>query len=140
LLFRKVVEVTSEPARGKIVTGATAPLLVGLLLVALNLRPAISSVPPGLETIRQDLGLGRAYLGLLTTIPVLCMSIFALAAPKISGRIGAERAVLWSVILIGVAVAGRLAAGQPGVLFITTLVAGIGIAVAQSLLPAVVKG
>jgi MFS transporter, CP family, cyanate transporter len=140
LLFRKVVEVTSEPARGKIVTGATAPLLVGLLLVALNLRPAISSVPPVLETIRQDLGLGRAYLGLLTTIPVLCMSIFALAAPKISGRIGAERAVLWSVILIGVAVAGRLAAGQPGVLFITTLVAGIGIAVAQSLLPAVVKG
>src|SRR5215213_8851288 len=68
------------------------------------------------------------------------MSIFALAAPKISGRIGAERAVLWSVILIGVAVAGRLAAGQPGVLFGTTLVAGVGIAVAQSLLPAVVKG
>jgi MFS transporter, CP family, cyanate transporter len=132
--------VTSEPARGKIVTGATAPLLVGLLLVALNLRPAISSVPPLLETIRQDLGLGRTFLGLLTTIPVLCMSIFALAAPKISGRIGAERAVLWSVILIGVAVAGRLAAGQPGVLFGTTLVAGVGIAVAQSLLPAVVKG
>ena len=131
---------TSELARGKIVTGATAPLLVGLLLVALNLRPAISSVPPLLETIRQDLGLGRAFLGLLTTIPVLCMSIFALAAPKISGRIGAERAVLWSVILIGVAVAGRLAAGQPGVLFGTTLVAGVGIAVAQSLLPAVVKG
>jgi CP family cyanate transporter-like MFS transporter len=140
LLFRKAVEVASEPARGKFLTSATTPLLVGLLLVALNLRPAISSVPPVLETIRQDLGLGRAFLGLLTTIPVLCMSIFALMAPKISGRIGAERAVLWSVVLIGVAVAGRLAAGQPGVLFITTLVAGVGIAVAQSLLPAVVKG
>jgi MFS transporter, CP family, cyanate transporter len=140
LLFREAVEVASEPASGKILTSATAPLLVGLLLVALNLRPAISSVPPVLETIRQDLGLGRAFLGLLTTIPVLCMSIFALVAPKISRRIGAERAVLWSVVLIGVAVAGRLAAGQLGVLFITTLVAGVGIAVAQSLLPAVVKG
>jgi len=139
-LFREAVEVASEPARGKILTSATAPLLVGLLLVALNLRPAISSVPPVLETIRQDLGLGRAFLGLLTTIPVLCMSIFALVAPKISRRIGSERAVLWSVVLIGVAVAGRLAAGQPGVLFITTLVAGVGIAVAQSLVPAVVKG
>jgi MFS transporter, CP family, cyanate transporter len=128
------------PARGKILTGATAPLLVGLLLVALNLRPAISSVPPLLETIRQDLGLGRAFLGLLTTIPVLCMSIFALVAARISERIGAERAVLCSVVLIGAAVAGRLAAGQPGVLFGTTLAAGIGIAVAQSLLPAVVKG
>src|SRR5918995_4513427 len=140
LLLREAVEVASEPARGKILTSATAPLLVGLLLVALNLRPAISSVPPLLETIRQDLGLGRAYLGLLTTIPVLCMSIFALVAPKLSVRIGAERAVLWSVVLIGAAVAGRLAAGQPGVLFGTTLVAGVGIAVAQSLLPAVVKG
>jgi MFS transporter, CP family, cyanate transporter len=132
--------VTSEPARGKILTSATAPLLVGLLLVALNLRPAISSVPPVLETIRQDLGLGRAFLGLLTTIPVLCMSALALVAPMISRRIGAERAVLWSVVLIGLAVAGRLAARQAGVLFVTTFVAGVGIAVAQSLLPAVVKG
>jgi MFS transporter, CP family, cyanate transporter len=140
LLFREAVEVASEPAREKILTGATAPLLLGLLLVALNLRPAISSVPPLLETIRQDLGLGRAYLGLLTTIPILCMSALALVAPKISERIGAERAVLWSVVLIGVAVAGRLAAGHAGVLFVTTLVAGVGIAVAQSLLPAVVKG
>jgi CP family cyanate transporter-like MFS transporter len=120
-------------------TGATAPLLVGLLLVALNLRPAISSVPPVLETIRQDLGLGRAYLGLLTTIPVLCMSALALVAPTIRERIGAERAVLWSVVLIGAAVAGRLAAGQASVLLVTTLFAGIGIAVVQSLLPAVVK-
>jgi CP family cyanate transporter-like MFS transporter len=135
-----VVEVMSEPARGKILTSANAPLLVGLLLIALNLRPAISSVPPLLETIRQDLGLGRAFLGLLTTIPVLCMSALALVAPKISRRIGAERAVLWSIVLIAVAVAGRLAAGQSGVLFITTFGAGVGIAVAQSLLPAVVKG
>ena len=131
---------TSEPARGKILTSASAPFLVGLFLVALNLRPAIASVSPVLETIRQDLGLGRALLGLLTTIPVLCMSVFALVAPRIAGRIGAERAVLWSVILIGTAVAGRLAAGQPGVLFVTTLVAGVGIALAQSLLPAIVKG
>jgi CP family cyanate transporter-like MFS transporter len=140
LLFREAVEVASEPERGKILTGATAPLMLGLLFVALNLRPAISSVPPLLETIRQDLGLGRAFLGLLTTIPVLCMSALALIAPKISRSIGAERAVLWSVVLIGVAVAGRLAAGHAGVLFVTTLVAGFGIAVAQSLLPAVVKG
>jgi MFS transporter, CP family, cyanate transporter len=138
-LFRRAVKVTSEPAKGKILTSATAPLLVGLFLIALNLRPAISSVPPVLETIRQDLGLGRAFLGLLTTIPVLCMSALALVAPMISRRIGAERAVLWSIVLIGLAVAGRLAARQAGVLFLTTFVSGVGIAVAQSLLPAVVK-
>lgn len=129
-----------EPARGKILTSASAPFLLGLFLVALNLRPAIASVSPVLETIRQDLGLSRALLGLLTTIPVVCMSVFALVAPRVAGRIGAERAMLWSIVLIGTAVAGRLAAGRPGVLFFTTLVAGVGIALAQSLLPAIVKG
>lgn len=113
-------------------------LLIGMFLVALNLRPAISSVPPLLQTIRQDLGLGYAPLGLLTTIPVVCMSIFALVAPRISGRIGAERGVLWSVVLIGVATAARLAGAEPIILFATAFLAGVGIAVTQSLLPAIV--
>ena len=72
-------------------------LLAGLVLVALNLRPVLASVSPVLETIRQELGLSRAATGLLNTISVLCMGVFALASTRISGRIGAERGVLWSV-------------------------------------------
>lgn len=93
-----------------------------------------------LETIGQDLGLGRAALGSLTTIPVLCMSVFALATAWVSERIGAERGVLWAVVLIGIATAGRLAGEEPVVLFAATLLVGIGIAVAQSQLPSIVKG
>jgi CP family cyanate transporter-like MFS transporter len=113
---------------------------VGLFLVASNLRPALTSVSAVLETIGQDLDLSGAALGLLTTIPVLCMSIFALTAAWISERIGAERGVLWAVVLIGVATVGRLAGEQPVALFATTLLVGVGIAVAQAELPAIVKG
>lgn len=113
---------------------------MGLFLVASNLRPALTSVAPLLETIGQDLGLGRAALGSLTTIPVLCMSVFALATARINEWIGAERGVLWAVVLIGIATAGRLAGEEPVALFAATLLVGIGIAIAQSQLPAIVKG
>jgi MFS transporter, CP family, cyanate transporter len=124
----------------QILTRKRILLLVGLFLIASNLRPALTSVSAVLETIGQDLDLSGAALGLLTTIPVLCMSIFALSATWISERIGAERGVLWAVILIGVATVGRLAGEQPVALFATTLLVGVGIAVAQSELPAIVKG
>jgi CP family cyanate transporter-like MFS transporter len=93
-----------------------------------------------LGTIQQDLGLSGAVSGLLTTIPVLCMGVFALSGAWITERIGAERGVLWSVILIGIATAGRLAGEELVILFTATFFVGIGIAVAQSQLPTIVKG
>jgi CP family cyanate transporter-like MFS transporter len=68
------------------------------------------------------------------------MSVFALATAWIGERIGAERGVLWAVVLIGIATAGRLAGEELVVLFASTLLVGIGIAVAQSQLPSIVKG
>jgi CP family cyanate transporter-like MFS transporter len=119
--------------------GRSAFLLLGLVMIALNLRPALASVSPVLETIRQHLGLSRAASSLLTTIPVLCMGGFAFVAARIGSRVGLERGVLWAIVLIGVATAGRLASHAAAVLYATTLLVGIGIAVAQALLPAVVK-
>lgn len=113
---------------------------MGLFLVASNLRPALTSVSAALGTIQQDLGLSGAVSGLLTTIPVLCMSVFALSAAWITERIRPERGALWSVVLIGVATACRLAGEELVVLFAATFLVGVGIAVAQSQLPTIVKG
>lgn len=130
--------VTSLAAPTK-VAGRRILLLAGLVLVALNLRPAFASVSPVLETVRQDLGLSRAVASLLTTIPVLCMGVFAFGAARFGSRVGLERGLLWAVVLIGVATAGRLAGDAATVLYATTLLIGVGIAVGQALLPAVVK-
>ncbi|MDQ3200770.1 MAG: cyanate transporter, partial [Pseudomonadota bacterium] len=56
-------------------------LLLGLILVALNLRPALSSMAPMLSDISRALGLSAAQAGLLTTLPVLCLGLFAPLAP-----------------------------------------------------------
>lgn len=113
-------------------------LLFGILVVALGLRPAVASVSPVLEFIRSDLRISYAVVSLLTTIPTLCMGIFALTIPLITEHIGRERGVFWGTILITVATAIRLGSQNALVLLGSTILVGIGIAVTQTLLPSLV--
>ncbi|WP_270170898.1 MFS transporter [Paenibacillus sp. SYP-B4298] len=114
-------------------------LLTALFLASLNLRPAISSVSPLLETIRESLGMSGALASLLTSLPVLCMGFFAPAAVKLSSRFGLERTVACCLLLIGGATAARFAASTGWMLLLTALVAGIGIAITGPLLSGFVK-
>ncbi|ELY92246.1 MFS transporter [Natrialba taiwanensis] len=116
-----------------------ALLLVGIVLVGLNLRLAVTSVSPVLGQIRTSLGLSYATVSLLTTIPTLCIGIFAFAAPRIARRLGRERAILWATILTGGATVGRLLGGYVFVLFGTTIAIGVGIGIIQTLLPELVS-
>lgn len=114
-------------------------LAAGLFLAGLNLRPAIASVSPLLNVIRSQLHLGHTVAGLLTAIPTLCIGVGAFLVPPLAARIGAERALTYSLTLIGLATAARVWAGDGTVLFVTTLTAGVGIAVGQTLLPGLVR-
>ena len=76
-------------------------LLLGLILVALNLRPALSSMAPMLSEVSKTLGLSAAQAGLLTTLPVLCLGLFAPLAPVLARRFGAERVVLGILLDVG---------------------------------------
>jgi CP family cyanate transporter-like MFS transporter len=116
-----------------------AALLAGLFLAALALRPQLVGVGPLIPKIQDDLGVSHAVAGLLGTIPILCMGLFAPPAPFVSGRLGSRRALGVSLALIGVA---GLARGLvPGVvlLILLTVPVGIGMGVAGALLPVWVK-
>jgi len=54
-----------------------ARFVAALFLVALALRPQIIGVGPLIPSIQDDLGISHTEAGLLATIPVLCMGIFA---------------------------------------------------------------
>ena len=118
----------------------TAPwlTLAGLLLVALNLRPALTSVAPVLGAIGDAMGLGSIGQSVLTTLPVLCLGLAAPAAPRMAHRLGAERAVLIVLAVLGAALAVRPFIGVAG-LFIGTAVAGGAIGIMGVLLPGLVK-
>lgn len=112
--------------------------LVGIMLIALNLRPAVASVPPLADTIAADLHLGAAALGVLTTLPVLCMGLFAPVGAFAARRFGSTRVLAAAVVLVAVGTALR-AIPQLWLLYGATAIVGIGIAVAGSLLPPLVR-
>lgn len=116
-----------------------ALLLAVLFLVALNLRAAITSLPPLSGTIEDDLGLSGLALGLLTTLPVVCMGAFAPLAQRVADRYGRETAVMAALTVLTAALLARLAGSQITVLFASALAVGAGIAVIQTLVPGIVK-
>lgn len=113
-------------------------LLLGLILVALNLRPALSSMAPMLSEISKTLGLSAAQAGLLTTLPVLCLGLFAPLAPVLARRFGAERVVLGILLMLAGGIILRSSFGEVG-LFAGSVLAGASIGVIGVLLPGIVK-
>src|SRR3954462_11236129 len=117
---------------------ATVAVLVAIVAVALNQRPAVVAVAPVLRDLRADTGLSAALAGLLTTVPVLCFGAFAPFAPRLARRIGLETAVALSLLLLAGGIALRLFA-PVALLYAGSLIVGAAIAFANVLLPAYVK-
>ena len=114
-------------------------MIIALFIASLNLRPSINSIAPLLETIRTSLGMNASVASLLTSIPVLCMGLFAPVAVKFSGKWGIERVLGWSLLVIGVGTILRIFTNSVSFLLITAFIAGIGIAFAGPLLPGFIK-
>lgn len=125
----------AEPKKGR-----GAPILLGLslMLIAFNLRPLFASLSVLLPEVARDSGLSSAGAGYLTTLPVLCLGLFATLAPRISQRVGPERTLLTVLLLLTLGTALRGLDGVPW-LFIGSALAGAAIATGNVLLPSVVK-
>jgi MFS transporter, CP family, cyanate transporter len=117
-----------------------APLLLALtiVLVAINLRPALSGVGPLLSAIRSSTGLSAAGAGGLTTLPVLCFGIIAPLGPLLARRLSAERTILYALLALAAGIVLRIFFGLPG-LFVGTFLCGASIGVAMVLLPSILK-
>src|SRR5262249_27216458 len=125
-------------APGAINWRATALLLGGILLVAGNLRFALTSLGPLIDDLRDDVGLSGAASGMLSTGPLLALGLVSPLAPRLARRVGAERVVLacLATIFVGVALRGL---HPVALLFGGTIVAGCAIAVGNLLMPGIVK-
>ncbi|PSQ81724.1 MAG: MFS transporter [Bacteroidetes bacterium QS_8_68_15] len=113
-------------------------LIAGIVLLALNLRPALASVGPLVGAIRDATGLSNVALGLLTTLPLLAFGALSTLTPLVTRRLGTEGALAGALVLIGL---GTLVRALPSValLFGGTVLLGVGIAAGNVLLPALVK-
>ncbi|WP_260196039.1 CynX/NimT family MFS transporter [Actinophytocola gossypii] len=119
-------------------TGRRVLLVVGFLLVAANLRPALTSVGPMLETIRQDIGLTAGEAGFIGTLPLLTFAAVSPQVPRLARRFGVDRMLL--VAMVGL-VAGIVLRSLPvpGLLWTGTVFLGAAIAVGNVLMPSMTK-
>jgi CP family cyanate transporter-like MFS transporter len=114
-------------------------LVLGLVVLAFNLRPAAVSVGPVLDEIRSGLGMGSTTAGVLTTLPVLCFAGFGYAAPWCGRAWGLHRVMLGSLVITVIGLVVRAEAHSSALFLAATVPALAGMATANVLIPSLVK-
>lgn len=119
-------------------TSSRFVITASLVLVAFNMRPALSSLGPVLPEAMRDTGLDPGSAGLLTTLPVLCLGIFGLAAPLFARKLGADRALLAFTLLLAAGIGVRILGDEPS-LVLGCALGGVAIGVVNVLAPGIIK-
>ncbi|WP_343737634.1 MFS transporter [Achromobacter sp.] len=113
--------------------------IVAIVAVALNLRPALAAIGPLLDMIQAATGATNTQASLLTTLPVFVMGICALAGGRLNKYLNERTGIALGVALVALACAARYVGTQTYGLLLTAVLAGVGIALVQTLLPAFIK-
>ena len=129
---------TTSPSRPARIAAHPVTALVGILLVSLNMRAALSAVSPLLTDISSHYGLSSTAGGLLTTFPVLFMGVTAPFVPKLVRRFGPEQVVLLALVVLAAGVGLRIVSGS-WALFAGSMVIGAAIALLNVTMPGLVK-
>ena len=114
-------------------------VVLGIVVLAFNLRPAAVSVGPVLGDISDGLHMTAAETGLLTSLPVLAFAVFGALAPRLARLIGLHRLTLVALLCVVGGLAGRAAVTSAPVFLLLSLLALAGMATANVLLPSLVK-
>ncbi len=117
----------------------STPTLAALFIAALALRPQIVGAGPLIPSIQDDLSSSHAVVGLLGTIPVLCMGLFAPLAAYLAARIGTRQAMTVGLALVGSFGIVRALGPAAWAVVALTLPVGIGMGIGNALAPIAVK-
>lgn len=113
-------------------------LVLAILFVGFNLRPAITSVGPLIGTIRDDVGFANWNVALLTSLPLIAFMLISPIAPKIAHKWTNELTLSLGLFILVVGIGLRFISSVT-FLFLGTFLIGTGIAICNVLLPSVIK-
>ncbi|MCE7012027.1 MFS transporter [Kibdelosporangium philippinense] len=130
--------ISDRAADTRVTTARRVLLIAGILLVAANLRGALTSVGPLLETIRRSEGLSAGQAGLLSALPLLTFAVFSPQVPRLARRVGMERLTWYALLALAIGIVLR-SVPVIGMLWLGTIMLGLAIAVGNVLLPALLK-
>ncbi|GAA1044029.1 CynX/NimT family MFS transporter [Streptomyces murinus] len=130
---------TTALEKGPARAWATRLVVAGIVLSAVNLRPAITSLGALLEEVRDGLGMSGSVAGLLTSVPPLCFAVFGVMAPRLARRFGPAAVVCAGMAAIFTGLLIRPYAGGTAGFLAASALALMGIAVSNVLMPVIVK-
>jgi CP family cyanate transporter-like MFS transporter len=107
-------------------------------LIGVALRLAILAVPPAIPALREEFGLTGIEIGALSGTPIVIFAVASLAGSRLVARIGVIAAVTAGLLLAALGSATRSLAFSTVSLFAATVAMGMGVAVAQPAMPALV--
>ena len=113
--------------------------LVGIVLVAFNLRTAVASLSPILHQLEAEMPLAPVIVGFLGMLPPLCYALFGILTPMVAKRLGLELTLVISLVALSLGLAGRGLAGSALWLVAASAVTFAAIGVGNVLLPPLVK-
>ncbi|WP_373894066.1 CynX/NimT family MFS transporter [Virgibacillus sp. CBA3643] len=113
-------------------------IVAGIIIISFNLRPAITAVGPLVGMIQDDLGLASWSIGILTSLPLFGFAVMSPVAPWLGNKYTNEIVLIGGMVTLAIGIVLRLVP-MSVFLFGGTLLIGLGIAVANVLLPGVLK-
>jgi len=114
-------------------------VLIGIVLSAFNLRTAVTSLTPLLDTLGDAFGFGATMTGVFGMLPTAAFALFGVATPALAHRIGLERTALLAMLLAMLGLLLRSAAGDTTALVAASLTALAGMGIGNIVLPPLVK-
>ncbi|MET0965317.1 MAG: MFS transporter, partial [Nakamurella sp.] len=124
---------TSTPAGSRVLVTAA------VLLLALNLRPVVNALGAVIPELRDATGLPAATTGLLLSLPTLSFAVLGLTAPALAARLGAHRTVVIALVALIIGQLIRSVVPGTAALFLGSVVALAGIAIANVVMPGLVR-
>lgn len=118
---------------------ATVLVLVGIVVLSFNLRPTAVSVGPVLAELRGSFDMSGPVAGLLTSLPVVAFAVFGALAPAAARHVGLHRVTLLAILAAVAGLVGRAITGSEALFLLLSLLALGGMAMANVLLPSLVK-
>jgi len=114
-------------------------VLAAILLIAVNLRIGVTSLGALLDEVRTGLGLSPAVTALITALPTLAFAGLGALTPWLTRRFTADRLLVGAMLALAAGQLLRAGTDTPAVFVATSALALGGIAVANVLLPVLVK-
>ncbi|HST45174.1 MAG TPA: MFS transporter [Luteimonas sp.] len=130
---------TSPPATARPLVAGRGLVLAGIVLAAFNLRTAVTSITPLLDTLGRAFAFGSTMAGVFGMLPVAAFSLFGVATPSLARRIGLEQSALLAMALACLGLVLRSLAGGTGTLVVASVVALAGMGIGNVVLPPLVK-